>query len=473
MKKLDLFSFYLLLVILLSGACKREPIQPQEPEEPNYLEPPSGTTAIEATEQRSGDPEKGRDYLLYGNFVSSGIPLGVFSLAFEGDGNLLNRTGDNADIPYDFTAIDAANGVRIAAANCFTCHAQVLDGQLIVGLGNSLADFTEDQSGVIPTVDAGINFLYGPNSPEREAYEPFRQSALVTGPKLIAETKGVNPAAELTAILGAHRDPQSLEWQADASYDIGSVGVPSDVPAWWLMKKKNAQFYNGAGRGDLTKFLMASGMLTLIDTAEANEIYQHFGDVLAFLQTLEPPAFPQTVDTDKVAQGEELFYKNCAKCHGTYGDNPSYPNLLVEYNTVGTDPLYAQTATTDENFLSWWNDGWFGTSLQPSWLQPFDGYIAPPLDGVWATAPYLHNGSVPNLETLLNSNARPKYWRRSFTNPQYDYTSVGWKFTLESGGGNKEIYDTTLPGYGNQGHVYGDNFTDEERSAVIEYLKTI
>ncbi|GJM31780.1 MAG: hypothetical protein DHS20C18_07810 [Saprospiraceae bacterium] len=473
MKKIPFVSLCFLLGLLLYSACKNEPIQPEEPGEPDYLAAPSGTTPIPANQQRNGDAEAGREYLLYGDYVSSGIPIDVFNFAFDGDGNLLNRTGDNADLPYDFTAINASNGVRIAAANCFTCHAQVLDGQLILGLGNSLADFTDDQSSVVPTVDAAINFLHGANSPEREAYEPFRRSALVTGPLLIAETKGVNPAAELTAILAAHRDPQTLEWQADPSYEIGTLGVPSDVPAWWLLKKKNAQFYNGAGRGDFTKFTMASGMLTLKDSAEASAIYQHFGDVLAFLFELEAPDYPEVVDATKVAQGESLFYKNCAKCHGTYGDSPTYPNLLVASTTIGTDPLYAQTATTNEFFLDWWNNGWFGQALQTSWLQPFDGYIAPPLDGIWATAPYLHNGSVPNLETLLNSSKRPTYWRRSFTNPQYDYSAVGWQFTIESSGNNKAIYDTTLPGYGNQGHVYGDVFTDEERSAVIEYLKTI
>ena len=59
------------------------------------------------------------------------------------------------------------------------------------------------------------------------------------------------------------------------------------------------------------------------------------------------------------------------------------------------------------------------------------GYQAPPLDGIWATAPYLHNGSVPTLRTLLDSSIRPA----RFTRPQstefdnYDKTNVGWKFT--------------------------------------------
>ena len=54
-----------------------------------------------------------------------------------------------------------------------------------------------------------------------------------------------------------------------------------------------------------------------------------------------------------------------------------------------------------------WNQYFYGrvTQLVPG--SPFPGYVAPPLDGIWATAPFLHNGSVPNLELLLNSRARP------------------------------------------------------------------
>ncbi|HEY6956285.1 MAG TPA: hypothetical protein VI385_13630, partial [Flavisolibacter sp.] len=99
--------------------------------------------------------------------------------------------------------------------------------------------------------------------------------------------------------------------------------------------------------------------------------------------------------------------------------------------------------------------------------------IAPPLDGIWITAPYLHNGSVPTLEALLNSKLRPKYWSRNFDKPEYDYANPGWKFKVEEGPGNTSVYNTTLAGYGNYGHYFGDKLSDEERKAVIEYLKTL
>src|SRR6185437_677273 len=101
-----------------------------------------------------------------------------------------------------------------------------------------------------------------------------------------------------------------------------------------------------------------------------------------------------------------------------------------------------------------------------------NGYIAPPLDGIWITAPYFHNGSVPTLEAVLNSRIRPTCWTRDFEHPQYDYSAVGWRYTVDTVG-RRSVYNTTLPGYGNYGHTFGDRLSDRERREVIEYLKTL
>ncbi|WP_020475770.1 c-type cytochrome [Zavarzinella formosa] len=110
------------------------------------------------------------------------------------------------------------------------------------------------------------------------------------------------------------------------------------------------------------------------------------------------------------------------------------------------------------------------------------GYQAPPLDGVWATAPYFHNGSVPTLDDVLNSKNRPKLYTRSFRTDAtaYDSAKVGWKVTPAKEADpsqppyeRRKIYDTSKPGRSNAGHTYGDHLTDDERKAVIEYLKTL
>jgi hypothetical protein len=155
---------------------------------------------------------------------------------------------------------------------------------------------------------------------------------------------------------------------------------------------------------------------------------------------------------------------------------------------VGTDSLLYKSNYQSPQFIEWFNQSWFARGDHPATLEPFNGYIAPPLDGIWITAPYLHNGSVPTLEGVLNSKARPDYWSRDFDHPQYDYAGVGWKYTRgegpgtggrgqatgsPTGKGGTNVYNTTIPGYGNYGHTYGDRLSEQERKAIIEYLKTL
>jgi len=123
-----------------------------------------------------------------------------------------------------------------------------------------------------------------------------------------------------------------------------------------------------------------------------------------------------------------------------------------------------------------------------------EGYVAPPLVGVWASAPYFHNGSVPTLDTVLNSDLRPEIWARDNRNPSaYDLDRGGMPYrTLSRSEFEKSaadaagkpfvsqvaidhgaIYDTKGLGHGNMGHPFGDRLTVEERRAVIEFLKSL
>lgn len=119
--------------------------------------------------------------------------------------------------------------------------------------------------------------------------------------------------------------------------------------------------------------------------------------------------------------------------HGAYGEAPTYPNRVVELGTIGTDPLLAEVYRKYPEYHTWYNSSWYAQEPHKAELIPTsNGYIAPPLDGVWATAPYLHNGSVPTLEDLLNSPQRPAYWRRSFDSSDYDSAKLGWRYTVET-----------------------------------------
>jgi mono/diheme cytochrome c family protein len=273
--------------------------------------------------------------------------------------------------------------------------------------------------------------------------------------------------------LVTHRNKETLKWQDSASAQLSETVIPSDVPAWWLLRKKNAMFHSGLGRGDFGRFLMGAILLTVSDTAHANKVDARMNDVLAYMNSLKPPKYPKPIDSTLAARGQVIFETNCAKCHGFYGKFSSYPNYLIPQQVIGTDSLLNQSNYQESGMIEWFNSSWFAQGDHPAQLVPFNGYIAPPLDGVWITAPYLHNGSVPTIEALLDSRKRPALWSRDFNQPRYDYQKLGWIYTTETRKRNKTVYDTSIPGYGNQGHYFGDKLSDEERNAILEYLKTL
>lgn len=429
---------------------------------------------IPPSKQRTGgDPQQGYTYLVTGDYIKGGIPLNIFMFGAMGQKKYLGREGINKNIPHGYTAITASNGEVLVAPNCLQCHAQVFEDQLIMGLGNSLVDFTKNERINASNFDM-LEKILKANAPKQyEAASSFITVSKSIAPYLFMEAKGVNMADRLATVLAAHRDPVTFKWNPDKMMSLPEQAIPTDTPPWWLLKKKNAMFYNGFGRGDFGKFLMASNLLTVNDTSESRSVDEHMPDVLVYIYSLQPPKYPKPIDGELATKGKAIFEQTCSDCHGTYGTNGSYPNLLIPKSIIQTDSLLFKANYSNPQFISWFNKSWFTTGDHPAQLVPFNGYIAPPLDGIWVTAPYLHNASVPNLDALLNSKLRPKYWSRNFDNPEYDYDKIGWKYKVEEKPGNTSVYNTTLPGYGNYGHYFGDALSDAERKAVIEYLKTL
>lgn len=451
-----------LLSLCIACAAFSKYIQPDEPE------------YIPASRQRTGDAAKGYEYLTTGDYLKSGIPYSFFALGAAKDtNNFLQRSGLNKNLPHDFTAVKAPNGEMVVAPNCLQCHAQLFDGKLVIGLGNSFSDFTVNREGTALMAEKFLKNLTGVNAKKYDAARSFLTALKAISPNLITSTKGVNLADGLAALLVSHRDPLTLQWSDSNLLDLPNGIIPTDVPAWWLLKKKNGMFYNGFGRGDFGRFLMASNLLTVKDTSEAAEVDAHFNDVLAYINSIQAPAFPQPVDGQLVKQGAGIFTANCSGCHGSYGNGGKYPNLLIPESIIQTDSALFTSNYSNPQFVAWFNKSWFTSGDHPARLVPYRGYIAPPLDGVWITAPYLHNGSVPDLEGVLNSKLRPKYWQRNFNTPSYNYSTPGWNYQTLTAAGGSEVYNTTLKGYGNGGHYFGDRLSDKERKAVIEYLKTL
>ncbi|RPI41948.1 MAG: hypothetical protein EHM59_19005, partial [Betaproteobacteria bacterium] len=104
--------------------------------------------------------------------------------------------------------------------------------------------------------------------------------------------------------------------------------------------------------------------------------------------------------------------------------------------------------------------------------ETLDGYVIPFLDGIWLRAPYLHNGSVPTLRDLLNPVAeRPAVFWRGYD--VYDKARMGF---VTDGDEAKRVgtrHDVSAKGGSNQGHVYGVDIPEQDKEALIEFLKTL
>jgi hypothetical protein len=252
------------------------------------------------------------------------------------------------------------------------------------------------------------------------------------------------------------------------------------------------------------------------DYLEARETFKK--SVPYYFNSLTTPRYPfiASVDAKKADAGFKVFRDTCARCHGEFeksGDKQyklvSYPGLLVDRDEIGTDPLringiFDMNVEEKKKFLS-------GTVVTTG------KYVAPPLLGIWARGPYLHNASVPTIYNLLNSSSRPRKYSMypSSTDPNnYDQQKIGWKFVDESAKSHEQIQelikqdpyvrvfdpdwrtpkqwqdlkqalsetthtkvDPTKPelytGMLNTGHTFGDHLSEEDRLLVLEFLKCL
>lgn len=432
-----------------------------------------GPTPLEGAPQSVGDAMAGWDYLRYGAYLGSGIPFEVFrGFIPEIESNPLDREGPAATVPYPFNVFETHLGVEVASGvTCFGCHAGFLDGRFVPGLGDALGDFTLDTARYRVTENLVVA-RYGADSPEAGITRMFTRGVFATGEVPAPPFAGVNPAFALEYGASAHRVPETLEWRDDPAWDPANAPLASDVPPLWHVKKKHALYYNGMGRGDFGRLIQQIVVVTLPDATHGAEFAARADDVLAWILSLEPPVWPGPLDEALAAQGRAIFEGTCSRCHGTYGDDETYPNLLVPVEEVGTDPVYAERFVVHPEMSDWFGRSWFA---EGAWLEPRMGYVAPPLDGIWATAPYLHNASVPTLTALLDSSLRPRYFRRDFDSSAYDFEAVGWphEALAAPAPGDRAVYDTTVEGYGNRGHVFGDALSADQRRALLEYLKTL
>lgn len=280
--------------------------------------------------------------------------------------------------------------------------------------------------------------------------------------------------------------------------------------------------------------LTAPDLDNSVDIAALNELELLIAGPAPYQGLASPkwPAIFPALDAAKAAHGETLYRKYCQHCHlppvaelaaDRQAKEPRYwakssagMSFLkvtdVNIQEIGTDPRAAldfRNRTADSGALKKGRltaaegldyvtravaDRYFEANNTPAATRlAWSGYRTPgaeavrdklvykarPLNGIWAVAPYLHNGSVPSLYHLLATEAeRPaRFWVGS---KRYDPKLVGYESGQLAGAFQ---YDTTVAGNSNRGHVFtdgptgngviGPRLSEEERWALIEYLKSI
>lgn len=267
----------------------------------------------------------------------------------------------------------------------------------------------------------------------------------------------------------------------------------ADFPAVWNQRyKEGMQLHWDGNNTSVDERNLSAGFGTgaTPTTLDREKIWR----VARYLDSAAAPAYPaRYLNTTLAAQGAPIYRAQCFSCHGS-GKPPfssegskSLVGTVTPIELVGTDParldsytpelaaaqnsLYAgyprdpEACATAPRYTEECYPGRF-SHFRKTW-----GYANMPLDGLWLRAPYLHNGSVPDLRALLEpAAARPKVFYIGYD--VYDWERVGFVTDSARAAGKGWRYDTSLRGNGNMGHEYGVRLTAADKAALIEYLKT-
>lgn len=295
--------------------------------------------------------------------------------------------------------------------------------------------------------------------------------------------------------------------------ELDSYIADSKPMPWWNLKYKTRWLADGSivsGNPILTNILWNE----LGRGADLKELEQWMRDNRKTIDELTVAAFATeaprytdffpvtTISLDRAKKGEVIFQNSCQKCHGEYqkawnspdADKLSAVDVLATTNVIYSDQTITKEVNTDpqrrigikafaDSLNSLAISKWMKTTVRPQ-----DGYVPPPLVGVWSRYPYLHNNSIPNLCALLT---KPEDRPTTFVQgpalnkeTDFDQECVGYPV------GNKipkvwlldkeATYVAGKGGLSNLGHAKmfigskGEELlTPEDKKNLIQFLKTL
>ncbi len=305
-------------------------------------------------------------------------------------------------------------------------------------------------------------------------------------------------------------------WGTDQSDVVQWTGFAANFSGAGVLVRNGGEVIGVYGRVDLNNSLRYPSSL----------MFENLGNLENWVRELNSPQWPAAlpaIDQGKAKRGEKLFAQACASCHQVIPRSraiqTAYKAVITPIEELRTDPVeldnldkrtykagifegkksagvagdvIGATTTGLNPLVNAVTGSLFDQPEQaarafaaqyatitgrPSASSP--GYKGRPLNGIWATAPYLHNGSVPNLyEILLPEEQRSKTF--VLGSRAFDPVRVGFAMDqpTTADGYSPFVLDTTRRGNWNTGHEYtttatGVPFSDEQRWELVEYMKTL
>lgn len=306
--------------------------------------------------------------------------------------------------------------------------------------------------------------------------------------------------------------------------------APVSFPVLWDAPHLDVVQWNGSapnsGPGPLlqnvTTALVVYGSLDIsqrggMDGYTSSIDFAHLGQIQDDVYALQAPQWPVAIlgalDAARVTRGAHIYAQQCVACHQLSDRNDAKRELkavLTPQSEVGTDPRMVRNfldATASTGAFAGRKEGVlfgapFGAQAKTSDLvvhaaagaalrHPLaavhdavagyhgvikaavdshpDYYKARPLSGIWSSAPYLHNGSVPSLAELLNPPAE-RIQHFFVGSRQFDPATVGLAVAVSE---HASAFDTTLPGNSNAGHAYATTLGEADKRDLLEYLKSL
>ncbi|MBP9709017.1 MAG: hypothetical protein KBD78_15380, partial [Oligoflexales bacterium] len=340
------------------------------------------------------------------------------------------------------TLIDTDLGKGLTVG-CPACHSTNLFGKTILGMTNrfprSYELFALGKKASALVSPQAFQLATAANDDETLMYAHLRKAFLNIGGQ-VPSSLGLDASISHIAVLLSLREPDewaslSEKYRKKPRYEIlrHDAVADSKPSVWWNVKYKNRWLSDGSLVGGNPVFtnLLWNELGHGVDLKNFDAWLDNNSQIVADLTTAvfanEAPLYTdffqaETVDLEKAKRGQKVYLEYCGSCHGDYtkawempnADQMSISDLLktveVDYprptrvRDVGTDParyLGSKSLVALNNL-----------KLQQKWqtkIVPQQGYVPPPLIGIWARWPYMHNNSIPNLCVLLTRTAkRPK-----------------------------------------------------------------